>query len=477
MKKLLIRPVPFHDESLLSLLYRASGLNKSSIASIRDVGSRSNTLPPKIVRTNFIQKEEYDLKKLSHLLDVNEDILWNLTLTRVVYNSSPLFIRKLKYCPYCLSEGHTQYLRKIWDIIFVTVCPKHNCLLIDKCPNCKIMIRLGSFNPLMCRCGFILSSANSSTLIFDDGDMSRVIADKLSKENMERKYSSNDIFNKELCEFLNFTNFMVGLSLYRDNSPKFHDNLPLISEIRRMSIEKLHESLRLIMRLYLDWPNQNDNFLQGFTDKQINMLNESTHEDIYLDARNNQNDGKEKHIDLLSRLARLDGFENKDKYDELLSRFMLKQIDWYEEQRILNARIQLETIDPNTTIAEASTSSTNEESHSTDLKEIKKDIKFPVTPQQRRKLRRLARDLRDEMNDTSQKYVTISNTIELKRAMEFFQVYPEQFPPLLYKDTKQYMHVNLTQDEYKWIEELSLEWNLSMRKTVYRLIINKISSP
>jgi hypothetical protein len=104
----------------------------------------------------------------------------------------------------------------------------------------------------------------------------------------------------------------------------------------------------------------------------------------------------------------------------------------------------------------------------------KKDIKFPVSPKQREELRRLARELRAEVNEPSKKFETISNTNLLKKALEHQSIFPERYPPLLYKDTGQYMHVEPPLADFRVIEELSLKWNLSLRKTVYRLIMNVI---
>lgn len=40
-------------------------------------------------------------------------------------------------CPMCLSGGQEPYLRKIWRLSFVTVCPLHGCLLLDRCQHCN----------------------------------------------------------------------------------------------------------------------------------------------------------------------------------------------------------------------------------------------------------------------------------------------------------------------------------------------------
>ncbi|MFC5402333.1 hypothetical protein [Cohnella soli] len=104
----------------------------------------------------------------------------------------------------------------------------------------------------------------------------------------------------------------------------------------------------------------------------------------------------------------------------------------------------------------------------------KKDIKFPVTPEQREELRRLASEMRIMDRKPGVKYETISNTAVLKKAMEQFAIFPERYPPLLYKDSGQYMHAEPILKEYEQIEALARRWNLSYRKTVYRLIMNYI---
>lgn len=104
----------------------------------------------------------------------------------------------------------------------------------------------------------------------------------------------------------------------------------------------------------------------------------------------------------------------------------------------------------------------------------KKDIKFPVTPAQREELRKIAKELRIENKDPSKKYETISNTHVLKKALDQYRIFPERFPPLVYSDTGQYMHAEPFLKDFDVIEELARKMNLSIRKTVYRLIMNYI---
>lgn len=42
----------------------------------------------------------------------------------------------LQFCPGCLQEGREPYFRKRWRVALCTFCPKHNCMLHDRCPEC-----------------------------------------------------------------------------------------------------------------------------------------------------------------------------------------------------------------------------------------------------------------------------------------------------------------------------------------------------
>ncbi|WP_213428295.1 MULTISPECIES: hypothetical protein [Paenibacillus] len=97
-----------------------------------------------------------------------------------------------------------------------------------------------------------------------------------------------------------------------------------------------------------------------------------------------------------------------------------------------------------------------------------KDIKFPVTPDQREKLRRMAKIF----SSKGARNVTESSTLQLKQALDHYRLYPERCHEVIYQDTGQYMHVKPTRRMYDEIEELSYKWNLSIRKTTHRLLMN-----
>ncbi|MFC7297907.1 TniQ family protein [Herminiimonas aquatilis] len=40
------------------------------------------------------------------------------------------------YCPVCIAEDDEPYFRLSWRFAFLTSCPKHQCVLQDRCPSC-----------------------------------------------------------------------------------------------------------------------------------------------------------------------------------------------------------------------------------------------------------------------------------------------------------------------------------------------------
>jgi hypothetical protein len=42
----------------------------------------------------------------------------------------------LQFCPRCLADDAEPYFRLAWRVAFYTYCPKHLCMLLDRCPRC-----------------------------------------------------------------------------------------------------------------------------------------------------------------------------------------------------------------------------------------------------------------------------------------------------------------------------------------------------
>lgn len=42
----------------------------------------------------------------------------------------------MQLCPACLQEGDQPYYRRLWRVSFYTICSRHACMMLDRCPDC-----------------------------------------------------------------------------------------------------------------------------------------------------------------------------------------------------------------------------------------------------------------------------------------------------------------------------------------------------
>lgn len=61
-------------------------------------------------------------------------------------------------CPCCLDEQ--VYLRQHWEHAFITACPKHDCMLIEKCPACYNWLSPEREHIELCPCGHDLRTSS-----------------------------------------------------------------------------------------------------------------------------------------------------------------------------------------------------------------------------------------------------------------------------------------------------------------------------
>lgn len=90
----------------------------------------------------------------------------------------------MQFCPLCLREDAEPYFRKSWRVAFKTVCVKHQCMMMDRCPNCGAGVAFhrrdmghahAPFTDSLAgcyQCGFDLSEANLMPIISYDKPVS-----------------------------------------------------------------------------------------------------------------------------------------------------------------------------------------------------------------------------------------------------------------------------------------------------------------
>ena len=152
-----LRPSPQKDESLASWFARLSLAN----------GLRPTELLPVVVPGIHPSRRDIDRFACSTLIDAlstNTGVpqatletmhfghwhgrLYNVDHGRGVLQwflpLQPNESRRLygqQFCPHCLADDKRPYLRLDWRLSFVSACPRHRTVLIDRCPNCRAPLR------------------------------------------------------------------------------------------------------------------------------------------------------------------------------------------------------------------------------------------------------------------------------------------------------------------------------------------------
>jgi hypothetical protein len=163
---LLFTAHPFPDESFVGYLLRLTEVNRYKtlswilqLAKIKDYVNSG---------FSFARHPLPDLSPLSYLTGIDKVVLASLMYAPVrlskerlvgdysVFDSPmPHYVIRLsnpKVCPGCLNEFG--YIRKIWELGIVTVCPIHKVKLLDTCPGCLKKVSWGRNQISICRCGF-----------------------------------------------------------------------------------------------------------------------------------------------------------------------------------------------------------------------------------------------------------------------------------------------------------------------------------
>ncbi|KQE55571.1 TniQ family protein [Acinetobacter pittii] len=157
---LLIKPIPYPDESAASLLIRAAEKNGFSSVFVlcqSQITSYSKSLDSSVTH----QKKFGKLLKLLGLSNDYTSLAFQLqgstqAMPRAygkIYIEYSLFRKDCRaFCPICLKEK--SYWRRHWLLRPYTVCLKHHIILYDCCPSCQNELGIGRNKIHICNhCG------------------------------------------------------------------------------------------------------------------------------------------------------------------------------------------------------------------------------------------------------------------------------------------------------------------------------------
>lgn len=214
--KLLCRPRPYQNESLTSYITRLSESNYYPSTSLI---FQMSGLKPRVTYVNVFTPSKDNLTQLSYLTEVKEDILWSMTFAYVFSNTVKFvnpttnFVTIIKtsaiknhisLCPICLQSE--PYYQLIWDLLVVQTCPYHQCLLINRCPQCQQLINRSKPSIVKCKCKFDFRKIkNINLLTKEQVDLSKYIYKVC---NIYISDESNDFLLNHPVWSLDLSNFL-----------------------------------------------------------------------------------------------------------------------------------------------------------------------------------------------------------------------------------------------------------------------------
>lgn len=82
-------------------------------------------------------------KNLEPFIDLDPEMFPKNTNALITVNENN-YLRTIlpvpRYCPLCFERDEIPYYRRIWQLLFVTLCPVHKIVLVATCPTCEAPI-------------------------------------------------------------------------------------------------------------------------------------------------------------------------------------------------------------------------------------------------------------------------------------------------------------------------------------------------
>ncbi len=160
-----------------------------------------------------------------------------------------------KICVTCLNESG--YCRRIWDCSLVTVCPIHECLLVDTCSKCKRRLKAIRNRLSVCVCGCDWSEQQPDLRREHEIAVSRRIYQLCGLLPLDHhsKKRVNTLQSLALQEFIIVLTFIVGLECemsWATGRPSKSIKLPN---------EDLHTCITAAYQVFENWPHNFHQFL------------------------------------------------------------------------------------------------------------------------------------------------------------------------------------------------------------------------
>jgi len=269
--KLLITPKPEKDEGFISYLLRLTEANgydtPSWILSLSGIDymelqwkftfvfSCSEGFNQLAKLTGYALSDLIELLYLPAPSPKHTTCDVNYTFYGAFLNCSIIRPHCPKVCVKCLAESG--YCRRVWDCSLVTVCPIHECLLLETCPKCKRRLKAIRNRLSVCVCGCDWSELQPDLRREHEIAVSRRIYQLCCLLPLDHpsKELRNPLQSLALQDFVIVLTFVAGLEC----EMSWAKGRP--SKSIKLLNEDLHTHITAAYQVFENWPHNFHQFL------------------------------------------------------------------------------------------------------------------------------------------------------------------------------------------------------------------------
>lgn len=158
--------------------------------------------------------------------------------------------RAPRVCPACLKENNICLAE--WDLVLVTSCPAHGCVLIDRCPDCGVALSWTRGAVGRCSCGCDLSKVATAPA----NPYVHAVTSLIQRAMLGSHASAREV--PRLCNGLSALSLASLLRVIQYIGATFHPSSRPMTQLcfKRTNVSQAREVVETAGRTFADWPNQ-----------------------------------------------------------------------------------------------------------------------------------------------------------------------------------------------------------------------------
>lgn len=169
-----------------------------------------------------------------------------------------LRIDRPRLCPACVKEKG--FIPQYLDFAWITVCPQHQCLLVDRCPCCGARLLWARPGLAECACRFDFRTSAVQRMAAADAALSMLLFERLDGNGHNQACAGrhNRLYGLDLESIVALIHLFAMLD--RDPAMEKLNRFP----IKTLLNAELHGLAKKAFSLFADWPRRLCRFLRDY---------------------------------------------------------------------------------------------------------------------------------------------------------------------------------------------------------------------